>query len=73
MSELFPSGVTARITCILMGFLVQRSVHADVAGVAAGVAVGRVVAGWVKELPGDLAALDVLLADPELLWPLVER
>jgi IS5 family transposase len=27
----------------------------------------------VKELPGDLAALDVLLADPELLWPLVER
>jgi transposase, IS5 family len=27
----------------------------------------------VKELPGDLAALDVLLSDPELLWPLVER
>ena len=27
----------------------------------------------VKALPGDLAALDVLLADPELLWPLVER
>jgi IS5 family transposase len=27
----------------------------------------------VKELPADLAALDVLLADPELLWPLVER
>jgi len=27
----------------------------------------------VKELPDDLAALDVLLADPELLWPLVER
>jgi transposase, IS5 family len=27
----------------------------------------------VKELPEDLAALDVLLADPELLWPLVER
>jgi IS5 family transposase len=27
----------------------------------------------VRELPGDLAALDVLLADPELLWPLVER
>jgi IS5 family transposase len=27
----------------------------------------------VKELPVDLAALDVLLADPELLWPLVER
>jgi IS5 family transposase len=27
----------------------------------------------VKELPGDLAALDVLLADQELLWPLVER
>ena len=26
----------------------------------------------VKELPEDLAALDVLLADPELLWPLVE-
>ena len=27
----------------------------------------------VKELPADLAALDVLLSDPELLWPLVER
>ena len=27
----------------------------------------------VKELPEDLAALDVLLAGPELLWPLVER
>ena len=27
----------------------------------------------VKELPQDLAALDVLLADPELLRPLVER
>lgn len=27
----------------------------------------------VKELPEDLARLDVLLADPELLWPLVER
>jgi transposase, IS5 family len=27
----------------------------------------------VKELPEDLAALDGLLADPELLWPLVER
>ena len=27
----------------------------------------------VRELPEDLAALDVLLADPELLWPLVER
>jgi IS5 family transposase len=27
----------------------------------------------VKELPEDLAALDVLLADPKLLWPLVER
>ena len=27
----------------------------------------------VKELPEDLAALDVLLACPELLWPLVER
>src|SRR5664279_3117145 len=27
----------------------------------------------VKELPADLAALDVLLADPEVLWPLVER
>src|SRR5436190_12505159 len=27
----------------------------------------------VKELPQDLAALDVLLADHELLWPLVER
>src|SRR5580658_4769200 len=27
----------------------------------------------VKELPQDLAALDVLLADPELLWPIVER
>jgi transposase, IS5 family len=27
----------------------------------------------VKELPDDLAALDALLADPELLWPLVER
>src|SRR5215208_3978777 len=27
----------------------------------------------VKELPEDLAALEVLLADPELLWPLVER
>jgi len=26
----------------------------------------------VKELPEDLAALDGLLADPELLWPLVE-
>jgi len=27
----------------------------------------------VKVLPRDLAALDVLLADPELLWPIVER
>jgi transposase, IS5 family len=27
----------------------------------------------VKELPEDLAALDRLLAEPELLWPLVER
>lgn len=27
----------------------------------------------VKELPEDLAGLDVLLMDPELLWPLVER
>jgi transposase, IS5 family len=27
----------------------------------------------VKELPVDLAALDVLLCDPELLWPLVEH
>ena len=27
----------------------------------------------VRELPEDLAALDVLLSDPELLWPLVER
>ena len=27
----------------------------------------------VKELPEDLAALDVVLSDPELLWPLVER
>src|SRR3954451_3749345 len=27
----------------------------------------------VKELPEDLAALDVLLCDPEFLWPLVER
>jgi IS5 family transposase len=27
----------------------------------------------VKELPADLAALDVLLSDHELLWPLVER
>jgi transposase, IS5 family len=27
----------------------------------------------VKELPEDLAALDVLLSDPELVWPLVER
>jgi IS5 family transposase len=27
----------------------------------------------VRELPADLAALDVLLSDQELLWPLVER
>jgi transposase, IS5 family len=27
----------------------------------------------VKELPADLTALDVLLSDHELLWPLVER
>jgi len=27
----------------------------------------------VKELPADLAALDVLLADHEVLWPLVDR
>ena len=27
----------------------------------------------VKELPADLAALDVLLSDHELLWPIVER
>ena len=27
----------------------------------------------VKELPEDLAALDGLLSDPELLWPIVER
>ena len=27
----------------------------------------------VKELPEDLAGLDVLMADHELLWPIVER
>jgi transposase, IS5 family len=27
----------------------------------------------VKQLPEDLTALDVLLSDPEVLWPLVER
>jgi IS5 family transposase len=27
----------------------------------------------VRQLPQDLAALDVLLCDPEVLWPLVER
>ena len=27
----------------------------------------------VRELPEDLAALDLLLSDPELLWPIVER
>jgi hypothetical protein len=27
----------------------------------------------VRGLPADLAALDVLLSDQELLWPLVER
>jgi IS5 family transposase len=27
----------------------------------------------VRELPADLAALDRLLSDPELLWPIVER
>lgn len=27
----------------------------------------------VRELPADLVALDVLLSDPGLLWPLVER
>jgi transposase, IS5 family len=27
----------------------------------------------VKQLPEDLAGLDVLLSDHELLWPLVER
>jgi len=27
----------------------------------------------VKELPVDLAALDALMADHELLWPIVER
>ncbi len=27
----------------------------------------------VRELPGDRAALDGLLCDPELLWPIVER
>ena len=27
----------------------------------------------MKELPADLAALDVLLSDHELLWPLVEH
>src|SRR5436190_5874633 len=27
----------------------------------------------VKQLPEDLAALDVLLSDHELLWPLMER
>jgi IS5 family transposase len=27
----------------------------------------------VKELPADLAGLDLVLADPEVLWPLVER
>ena len=27
----------------------------------------------VKALPADLAALDVLLAGHELLWPLMER
>jgi hypothetical protein len=27
----------------------------------------------VRELPQDLAAVDVLLSDSEVLWPLVER
>jgi transposase, IS5 family len=27
----------------------------------------------VRQLPEDLAALDLLLSDPEVLWPLVER
>ena len=43
-------------------------------GVAAGVVCGTTSLPLeVKELPEDLAALDVLLSDPELLWPLVER
>ena len=32
-----------------------------------------VLPGEVKDLPEDLAALDILLSDHELLWPLVER
>ena len=58
---------------LVMGFLVERGVHADVVGVAAGVVWDESLPVEVKELPEDLAALDVLLSDPELLWPLVER
>ena len=34
---------------------------------------GRILPVEVKELPEDLAALDRLLSDPALLWPIVER
>jgi transposase, IS5 family len=40
---------------------------------SAGVRVEDALPVEVKELPEDLAALDVVLADQELLWPLVER
>jgi IS5 family transposase len=65
--------VTVRITCKCQGFSSK------------GESVLTLLAGqpeclWddalpveVKEMPEDLAALDVLLSDPELLWPLVDR
>ena len=39
-----------------MGFLGERGVHADVVGAAAGVVVGRVVAGVASRLVEDLLA-----------------
>jgi hypothetical protein len=44
-----------------------------VAARAAGLSWDDVLPVEVKELPADLAALDVVLSADELLWPLMER
>ena len=47
--------------------------HADAVGRAAGGLWDDALPVEVKELPEDLAALDVLLSDHALLFPSVER
>ena len=73
VTGLFPSGVMVRIPCICWGFSLKGECMLTLLA-------GQPECLWddalpveVRELPEDLAALDVLLCDPELLWPIVER